>query len=233
MPPQSPFSRIVLPAAISFVLLGPSDETGLLAEERALLSPQALPERVAEFARGRVAARRALAALGIPGAERIAILRHGLRAPLWPEGIVGTISHSGEWAAAACARRADYRGVGVDLERVRPLRNGLARRVARPDELPVWETLPIALQPLVFSLMFSAKESIYKALFPATGVFLSYQDASIEWPCLPGPPHRADGWKAGFTWTLHRESGAEFPLGYRGVGRAWAGAGFVLTAVWT
>lgn len=228
----SPFPRIRLPQGIAFALCGPADAVQPLPEERALLSPQALPERIAEFARGRAAARRALQKIGVADAERIPILREGARAPRWPAGIVGAIAHSAGWAAAACAQREAFRGVGIDLERVRPVKQSLAARIARPDELAAWLALPAARQPLAFTRMFSAKESIYKALFPATGVFLGYQDASVSWTSPAAPDAPEDEGERGFAWTLHKDSGADYPAGYHGNGRAWLGGGMVLTALW-
>lgn len=233
MSPRTPFPPVALPAGIAFAFVGPDQPAEPLPEERALLSARVLPERVAEFARGRSAARLALTGLGVPGAECMPILRVGPRAPRWPDGIVGTIAHSGGWAAAACARRGTYRGVGIDLERVRPMKNTLAARIMRPDELAAWQSLPAEAQPLAFAATFSAKESIYKALFPATGIFLGYQDASIDWRPHPhNPPLPEERGEVELRWTLWRDSGVEFPVGFRGEGRAWTGDGMVLTAVW-
>jgi 4'-phosphopantetheinyl transferase EntD len=243
MPSDAPFADVRFPEGIAFAILAPDEPAGEpLPEERALLSPRALPERVAEFARGRAAARRALAALGVSGAEQLAILRAGPRAPRWPEGIVGAIAHSAGWAAAACARSGQRRGLGIDLERVRPVPAALLRRILRPEERD-WEALPEAEHVAAFARAFSAKESIYKALHPATGIFLGYHDASVEWGLTPPAPlsrGRAErnveeiptGDGMPFAWTLHKGCGTEFPEGFRGEGRAWAGAGLVLTAVW-
>jgi 4'-phosphopantetheinyl transferase EntD len=166
-----------------------------LPAERALLTAQALPERVAEFARGRQAARMALTALGVLGADTFAVLREGRRAPQWPEGVVGAISHSGDWAGAAAAWRRDYLGIGLDLERIRTVKPQLVARIALPLERDWLNALPESRRSLGFALLFSAKESIYKALHPATGVFLGYGDAVVTASppgtatSPPRPPH--------------------------------------------
>lgn len=112
--------------------------------------PGATPARLREFAAGRAAARAALAALGRPPA---AIPMQPGRAPLWPPGIAGSITHS----ATACLAAVTHtpRLIGLDLE---------------PDE-----ALPDDLIPLILTatedrtqarLIFSAKESAWKAISP-------------------------------------------------------------------
>ncbi len=71
------------------------------------------PKRQREFATGRTLARRALAAMGQP---EVAIPIGPDRAPVWPEGVVGSISHTSTLCAVVLASRLDLRGLGVDLE---------------------------------------------------------------------------------------------------------------------
>lgn len=65
-----------------------SDAT-LTVTERALVA-SAVPDRVREFATGRWCARQTLSKLGIVGFSPLA---DPSRAPIWPEGIAGTITH--------------------------------------------------------------------------------------------------------------------------------------------
>jgi 4'-phosphopantetheinyl transferase EntD len=180
----------LFPADVAFALMRPGDPIpDPLPKERALLTAQALPDRVAEFARGRGAARQALAELGLSGAESFPILRAGLRAPRWPEGVVGAITHSGSWAAAAVAWKIRYAGIGLDLERARTPRPQLVARIALPEERLWLDSIPETRRALAFALLFSAKESIYKALHPVTNVFLGYGDAVVRpRPLTPTPP---------------------------------------------
>lgn len=227
-----PDPRDWFPSGVAWALLKPEDPAGEpLPAERALLTAQALPERVAEFARGRQAARAALTALGVPDAAAFPVLREGVRGPRWPERVVGSISHSGAWAAAAAAWRRDYFGIGLDLERIRIARPQLVSRICLPEERDWLNGLPESQRSFGFALIFSAKESIYKALHPGTGVFLGYADALVK------PQSRAfstegtpgDG---AFTWSLLRSSGGDFPAGFEGKGR-WQNPGeIVATAVW-
>ena len=71
------------------------------------------PKRLREHAAGRLCAHAALGRLGARGAP---LLNDADRIPRWPEGVVGTISHTRAWCVAAVARASDARAIGVDVE---------------------------------------------------------------------------------------------------------------------
>lgn len=213
----------------------------LLPEERALLGARAAPRRVLEFTLGRGCAHAALAALAAQHqrdaslAARLAatpILREDARRPRWPAGYVGAITHHRGHAAAAVARAADYLGLGVDLEALRPPSPALVRRILRPEERAAWEALPAAERTRGFALAFSAKESLFKALYPHTGVYLGFQEATVA--LTPQDPAAAaqalPRWAV--RWVLHKGCGEDFPVGAAGVGAALAQEGYVLSGVW-
>lgn len=210
-----------------------------LPEECALLSERATPKRVREFALARHCAREAMARLGIAGAQRLPILRVGARAPRWPAGLVGSITHTGAMAAAAVARIREYMGIGIDLERTRPVSRRLMARIVLPDEQAWLDGLPDTERSVGFALIFSAKESIYKAINPITGVFLGYRDACIGWEDrapLGGPTLAAaeetPSRPGAFRWTLLATGGADFPQGTTGRGVYQCLNDRVLTATW-
>lgn len=225
-PPSALNSPLPADVAFAWASAAQAERYPLLPQERALLPAGAAEGRLVEFALGRGCARTALARLtgGTPAAP---VLRSGSRMPLWPEGIVGSITHKVGLAAAAAARREAYRGVGLDLERVRRPGLGLLRRVLRPEELA---RLPSdeAARARWFTVVFSAKESVFKALNPYTGVFLGFHDASVE---LPGPvPEGAEG--GSLRWRLHKACGPELPAGFVGEGAYTLSGELVLTGVW-
>src|SRR4051794_28218431 len=120
---------------------------------------QAGERRRSDFAAGRWCAERALAEAGHPAAV-VAISEGG--APVWPEGVVGSITHCPGYAAAVVASAQAVRTVGIDAEVLRPLPEGVAERVCSPQEL---SALPrdTAVWPVV---AFSAKEAAINAWRP-------------------------------------------------------------------
>lgn len=203
----------------------------LLPGERALLSDRATPRRVQEFTLGRGCAREALAMLMPARAAELAatpILREDTRRPRWPAGFVGSITHHRGCAAAAVGRAEDFLGLGVDLEAVRAPSPALVQRVLRREESAAWAELPPGLRDDAFTRVFSAKESLFKALNPHGRVYLGFQDASVE--LLEETPE-APG-RAPLRWQLHAACGPDFPVGRVGVGAVLTRGGFVLSGVW-
>jgi 4'-phosphopantetheinyl transferase EntD len=133
-------------------------------------------KRLREYSAGRQCAREALAHLGH---APVALPVGPGRAPLWPAGITGSISHTDEIAIAVVARQAQLRSLGIDVESAEPLDPDLRERVCRGEELAALAAA--GLEPGAGAkLVFSAKESLYKCLWPLTGVFLEFHDISIR-----------------------------------------------------
>src|SRR6267378_346626 len=128
----------------------------LLPEEEACLSPRAIAKRRREFTAGRVCARAALGRLGI---RDFPLLAAADRSPVWPPGIVGSLSHCGDYCGVAVARRGEVAGVGLDVERARPLEGRLASIVCSPVEIRRLGALPDLPAGLWAMIVFSAKES--------------------------------------------------------------------------
>jgi len=125
-----PFPADIAYAELSAPPGGSGVESGLLPEERDLLSPQAIPKRRIEFALGRRCARESMMRLGVEGARRLPVLRHGPRRPHWPEGLVGAITHSGDRAAAAVGWAVSAAGRWRWIRKA-PTRSAVAATVAR------------------------------------------------------------------------------------------------------
>jgi 4'-phosphopantetheinyl transferase EntD len=155
---------------------GDASEDSLWPAERALLT-RAVPKRRIEFATVRACARAALAQLGVPPAE---ILPGQRGAPGWPPGIVGSMTHCEGYRGAAVARQDQAASIGIDAEPHGPLPDGVLDAIARPEEHRQLAELA-ASHPAVHwdRLLFSMKESVYKAWFPLTGSWLDFDEASI------------------------------------------------------
>lgn len=167
--------RDLLPAAVAVAVAGPDDWAGdLLPAELACLSDRAVPSRRRDFTAGRVCARRALAALGLPAAPVPAAPD---RSPIWPIGVVGAITHTHGYCAAAAARSGEIRSIGLDAERHRELNAGVRRMICLPEEEADLAGLPAGVSwPAV---LFSAKETVYKLWHPVVGTWLDFHDARV------------------------------------------------------
>ncbi len=146
----------------------------LFAQEAAAVD-RAVPRRRAEFAAGRRCARAALARIGIPPAP---LLRGEDREPLWPSGAVGSITHCVGYVAAAVAPTEVMRSVGIDAEVHAPIPDGVLNRIARPEELE-WMATRDGDGVCWDRVVFSAKESAYKAWYPLARRWLGFEDATL------------------------------------------------------
>jgi 4'-phosphopantetheinyl transferase EntD len=135
-------------------------------------------KRRREFITGRACARAALARLGLPAAP---IPRGERGAPQWPAGVVGSITHCAGYRAGAVAWRRDVRTIGVDAEPHGPLPPRVLDTVASATEQARLAELAAAVPAVHWDrLLFSAKESVYKAWFPLTGQWLGFDEAAID-----------------------------------------------------
>ena len=149
----------------------------LFAEERALLA-NSVEKRRNEFTTARVCAREALQALGFPP---VAILTGERGEPLWPAQALGSITHCQGYRAAAVARTGEVLTLGIDAEPHAPLPEGLIDDIARPEELPHLRRLQADTPEVHWDrLLFSAKESVYKAWFPLARRWLGFEDAILD-----------------------------------------------------
>jgi 4'-phosphopantetheinyl transferase EntD len=140
-------------------------------------SPGAGAERrEREFAAGR---RCAAGALFDAGARDLTVGASPDRSPRWPAGFVGSIAHSDSFVWAAVARDTDLRSLGIDSE---PIFDESAMRDAAPIAVDVgeWRVAGAADPAEHATLVFSAKESLYKCLYPCTRAFLEFADVQFE-----------------------------------------------------
>ncbi len=161
-----------LPAG-AVALAGPVADYPLPPAE-ALYVEAAKPKRRRQFASGRHYARAALRRLGADGGP---ILRRG-RSPQWPNGFIGSISHTETLATALVARVEVAQGVGIDIELVDRLKAKLHTKVLTASERQCpWQDGREGV------VVFSAKEAAYKAVNPTTGVYVGFLEVevSLDW----------------------------------------------------
>ena len=148
-----------------------------LFPEEAESVERAVESRRQQFTAGRLLARHAWQTLGV---APVALLNDEQRVPRWPAGLLGSITHTHGWCAAVVARDAHFAALGSDVEAATPLDPGLWERICRPEERRLLEKLGEPRAGLLAKALFSAKESIYKALYPRVRVFLDFQAMHIE-----------------------------------------------------
>ena len=167
----------------------------------------AVERRRLEFATARGCARRALAELGLPAT---AIPRGRRGAPVWPEGIVGSITHCEGYRASAVARRANIAALGIDAEPNAPLPPLVLERIAVTAELERDAELAASTPQVHWGrLLFSAKECVYKSWFPLAGERLGFADADVLLrpdgsfaARLASPPSRGERTSLAGRWAL-------------------------------
>jgi 4'-phosphopantetheinyl transferase EntD len=141
------------------------------------LIAKAVEGRRREFITARRCARAALRAFGHPDAP----IRPGAkREPLWPVGMTGSITHCAGYRAAAVARTAEVALLGIDAEPNAALPEGVTESITVPGEPGMLDRLAGSHPGTQWGrVLFSAKESVYKAWFPVTRRWLGFEDARL------------------------------------------------------
>lgn len=167
----------LLPTAIKLESTTMEASTSTLMPGERESITRAVPERRAEFTTARHCARRALDRLGF---EPVAILVGSSREPLWPEGVVGSLTHCEGYRAAAVARVRDMLTLGIDAENHRPLPEVARDFITVEGEYQQLDTLSIHSPSIAWDrVLFSAKESVFKAWSPLARVSLDFTDCEL------------------------------------------------------
>ena len=205
----------------SFELWGPGDEKSLTSEEAAVVA-SAVEGRRTQYAAGRQCAHQALELLesSVATADHgnwagQPILPDGKRAPRWPEGVLGSISHTDGYAVAAVTPGTDHgrsSTLGIDAEQLGRVTDELHDRLFLPAERERLDKLDAVARDAASTLMFGAKEAFYKAQYPVTEAWVGFHDVEL----LPDPNDTQ-------RFVLHPATGLEalgrfvWPLAARGV----------------
>jgi 4'-phosphopantetheinyl transferase EntD len=145
------------------------------AEEARLAN--AVDKRRREFTTVRRCARRAMARLGV---APVPLLPGERGAPGWPPGVVGSMTHCAGYRGAVVADARRILTVGIDAEPAEPLPEGVLEAVASERERKRLLEYAFAYPEVPWDrLLFSAKESVYKAWFPLTRRWLDFAEADV------------------------------------------------------
>lgn len=169
-------SDLVPPGVAVAQALRDRDDEPVFPGEEAVVA-RSVESRRREFVTARRCAREALAALGVPPAPILPGVR---REPVWPTGVVGSITHCAGYRGAAVAPRSVLASLGIDAEPHAPLPEGVLEAVASPAERSQLAELAARRPDGCWDrLLFSAKEAVYKAWFPLTRRMLGFDEADL------------------------------------------------------
>ena len=151
----------------------------ILSEEHAIAESFGSQKRREEFILGRICAHRALSRFAL---EYEPILRNPeTREPCWPNSVWGSISHSAGFAAVAVGLKKEINGIGIDLESFSSaLDIKISKHVCVTSELEWLKSLETKQARRALRIIFSAKESIFKCLYPKTKTYFGFKDAEVS-----------------------------------------------------
>lgn len=208
----------ILPATVkAYDTFDDPPGTVLFPEEEQLIK-RAVEKRRKEFTTARLCARKAMERLGL---EPVPVLSGERGEPLWPPGVIGSITHCAGYRAAALAKGPGT--VGIDAEPNKPLSEDVMETISLPQEREMLRRLATADPTVCWDrVLFSAKESVYKAWYPLAERWLGFQDARIAVDPVRGT-FSAHLLVLGPRWQGRRLGGFN--------GRWMAGNGLVVTAI--
>jgi 4'-phosphopantetheinyl transferase EntD len=161
-------------------------DASLLFPAEAQYLGKAVPKRVQEFAAGRLCARRLLAEFGIVD---FPLKVADDRQPIWPDTLIGSITHTRGFCAAVVAQKTHVPAIGIDCEVAGSVREEIWPKIFTPAETLWLRSLPTSQQSVAATLIFSAKEAFYKCQYPLVGERLGFHDARVavlDWGATRG-----------------------------------------------
>lgn len=173
-----PEVRALFPAYVAGAELCSPELAEPLHPEEAAHVQKAVEKRRTEFALGRTCARRALAQLGI---EAPVLLALPDRSVAWPDAAWGSITHADRYCAAVAVLRSEARGIGMDAEEKTRVHQRLWKQIAGARETAWLDAAGSEDASLLrAALLFSAKETFYKAQFCVTRAWVGFHDAEVR-----------------------------------------------------
>ncbi len=168
--------------------------------------------RKIQFLAGRHCAKKALADAALPSCVDIG--QNSDLTPKWPTDIVGSITHTSSFVAAVVAPRSQFGSIGLNSEKIfsQVTARNLWQVVLTKREIASFEwKYKRNFSPETYvSLIFSAKEAVYKCFYPVKRFRLHYQDIMIE-------PLITEGCE--FVYKIHKKTIGREPFKAEGMGR--------------
>ncbi|MEU6784687.1 4'-phosphopantetheinyl transferase superfamily protein [Nonomuraea angiospora] len=177
------FIGSILPPWVVAVDTFDDHDAVLFPAEEEVIS-RSVESRRKEFATARMCARTAMGLLGLPEQP----ILPGVRGePQWPTGFVGSITHCAGYRGAVLSPGTDTITIGIDAEPNQPLSYGVLEAVSLAEERKALSALAADYPDVAWDrLLFSAKESVYKAWFPLAKRWLDFEDAILTFNPVQG-----------------------------------------------
>ena len=139
---------------------------------------QAVAKRRCEYLAGRVLFQQLLQHYRLPARQ---LLSHPAGAPVWPAGFTGSISHADGQAICCLVPDSQYQAIGIDIETLLSADScaELAPHILQPEERLLLSQLHAVSEAEALTIAFSAKESLYKALYPQVQRFFGFEEARL------------------------------------------------------
>ncbi|MBV1862928.1 MAG: 4'-phosphopantetheinyl transferase superfamily protein [Rhodobacteraceae bacterium] len=170
-------ARQLLPKSVGVATTDPRFQTGEVLPAEAIAMAAMAPKRRREFTAGRLAARGAMAEVGHFGHP---VPMDADRTPIWPQGLVGSISHTTSSAIALAADDRNFSSLAVDLEPDAPLDPTLFEEILTAREIRFLRACPAEKRGRLARLIFSAKECAYKCQYPLTRKLFGFDGFEIR-----------------------------------------------------
>ncbi len=171
------FARPLFGASVALGWADPTAPMPRLLGDEVFAVEHVTAARAREFGAGRAAARIAMELLGHPPRP---ILQGEDRAPIWPAGLTGSITHTARDALAVVTDDPAIRALGLDMEPATPLEPDLWRAVCTQDDLLWLAGLGPSQRGHFAKLIFCAKEAFYKAQYQISGTLIDFLDVDLQ-----------------------------------------------------
>ncbi|KGJ97520.1 4'-phosphopantetheinyl transferase family protein [Colwellia psychrerythraea] len=138
----------------------------------------AVAKRKSEFVAGRYLARKALITLG---SSKATVGVGANREPIWPDYFLGSLSHTSDFAICAVANKKDVDRIGIDAENIlnQKVAKDIVKNILIESEYKLVGTYNNP-DPVMLTLIFSAKESLFKALYPEVKHYFDFDTAKMK-----------------------------------------------------
>lgn len=174
------FGPLLPPTVLSAQMPPLAADPARLLDAEARSVERAVDKRRREFAAGRALARELFARFGLePPLRGAPLLNDADRVPVWPAGVVGSITHCSSLCAVAIASARHSAGIGLDVEPAEPLKTELEPQILRDGDAACLRGLPHHARHLGGVLTFSIKEAVYKAIYPTYRRFLDFHEVGL------------------------------------------------------